>query len=169
MRRVVIFQASPRSGGNTRDLVKQVLKEYGDVTVVHHDLRDYEIGHCTGCLACNRTGECVIQDDMVTLYRAADEADLLIFATPVYFNSVTSVGKAVIDRFERNYARRFRLMLDPKVVPGKEGLLVMTAGSRERNRCFDGVRKPIDLFFKSNGIVGFGEVLLEGLDEQKNG
>jgi multimeric flavodoxin WrbA len=130
------------------------------------NLFDLDVKHCTGCLSCFKTGECIIKDDMEKLYDAANRADVLVFTTPVYFNSVTSIGKTIIDRFQRNYARRFIRFQDPKVESQKKGVLIMTAGSGEKNNSFDGVRKPLDLFFKSNGIIGFEEILFQGLDHK---
>lgn len=167
MSRVVVFSASPRKKGNTRRVLEEYLEKRCIAEWSHFELADLQIGHCIGCLHCFRTGECFQRDDMDRLYQAADEADCLIFTSPVYFNSVTSIGKTVIDRFQRNYARRFIRSDLPKVEPHKTGVLIMTAGSREKNQNFDGARKPMDLFFKSNGIVGFEEILVEGLDHVK--
>ncbi len=166
MKKVVVFNASPRKKGNTRNALNRYLEENDIKQAEIFNLSDLDVKHCSGCLSCFETGECIIKDDMEKLYAAANGADILVFTTPVYFNSVTSIGKTVIDRFQRNYARRFISFVDPKVEPHKKGVLIVTAGSSEKNNSFDGVRKPLDLFFKSNGIVGFREILLQGLDHK---
>jgi multimeric flavodoxin WrbA len=53
---------------------------------------------CDGCLACRKTGECHIKDDMDKVYEQLLKADGMIWATPVYFDSVTAQAKTVIDR-----------------------------------------------------------------------
>ena len=166
MKRVMVFNASPRKSGNTSRALKEYLGNIDDKNVEVFDLKDLRISHCTGCLSCFKTGECIIDDDMKKLYRAALKADILIFTSPVYFNSVTSIGKTAIDRFQRNYARRFIMHIDPKIEQEKKGVLILTSGSCERNNSFDGARKTMDLFFKSNGIIEFEEVLIEGLDHK---
>jgi multimeric flavodoxin WrbA len=162
--KTLTIDASPRQGGNTFQLTEAYLDTLVSESQEIIHLRNMNIQHCTGCLACFKTGECIIDDDMNLIYKKLEEADHIIFSTPVYFNSVTSLAKTMIDRCQRNYARRFILKLDPKSVEGKKGILIMTAGSHERKGEFAGVRWPIDLFFKSNGITSFDEILIDDAD-----
>ncbi len=161
---VLILNASPRKNGNTKKIVNAYINEHSFDNVVQMDLIDLNIGHCIGCLACSKTGECPFNDDMQILYEAVDKADFIVFSTPVYFNSMTSIGKVAIDRFQRNYAKRFIRKEWPKVEPGKRGLLIATAGSIEKKNEFDGMRFPMDLFFKSNGIKGYQTIIIEDFD-----
>jgi multimeric flavodoxin WrbA len=57
-----------------------------------------DIKPCDGCFACAKTGKCHINDEMQAIYAKLQEADGIIFATPVYFYSVTAQAKAIIDR-----------------------------------------------------------------------
>ncbi len=163
--KIVILNASPRKEGNTNKALTYLLERYKSDDISSFDLVDYDIKHCMGCLNCSKTGECVFGDDMDIIYDAIDAAELLIFTTPVYFNSVTSIGKQVIDRFQRNYARRFILKSKPKVDADKKGILFATAGSKEKNHEFDGVRMPVDLMFKANGIREYETIIVEDADK----
>lgn len=91
---------SPRREGNTEIMVKEALEAArgkGAETELFL-LADHDIAPCDGCTACAETGACVIDDDMQKLYELMEEADGLIFGTPVYFINVSAQAKAVIDR-----------------------------------------------------------------------
>ena len=111
----------------------------------------------------------IISIILITLFAlnvyAAEKADTIVFSTPIYFNSMTSIGKTFIDRFQRNYARRFVIGMCQKVIPEKRGVLIVTAGSKEKKNEFDGLRFPMDLFFKSNGIKSYKEILVDNIDK----
>ena len=91
---------SPRKGGNTEILVEEALaatREAGAQTEVIH-LADKNIAGCDGCGSCFKTHVCKIQDDMQSIYQQLEEADAIIFGSPVYFGGVTAQAKALIDR-----------------------------------------------------------------------
>ena len=98
--KVLGIVCSPRRGGNTEILMKEALqaaKEAGAETRLF-SLVDKEITPCDACGACEQTGICIVEDDMQDLYRELEQADGLIFGTPVYFTNVSAQAKAVIDR-----------------------------------------------------------------------
>ena len=81
------------------------------------------ISPCNGCQKCVKTGKCVIKDDMQTIYKEMLESDGIIWATPVYFWSMSGQTKTAMDR---TYALAFpRLQLSNKV-----GGLILVAGGR---------------------------------------
>ena len=63
-----------------------------------------DINDCTGCLACERRGvtddanPCVQKDDMVRVYEGFRRADVIVFASPIYYWSITGKLKTVVDR-----------------------------------------------------------------------
>lgn len=98
--KILGLSCSPRKSGNTESLVSEALdgaKNEG-AEVELFSLAGKEIKPCDGCYACRETGKCHIKDDMQTLYQKLVEADGLIFGTPIYFYSMTSQAKAIIDR-----------------------------------------------------------------------
>lgn len=91
---------SPRRGGNTEILVAEALsaaREKGAETEIVL-IADKQINPCDACEACVETGVCVIADDMQEIYQKLENADGIIFGTPVYFNNVSAQAKTVIDR-----------------------------------------------------------------------
>jgi multimeric flavodoxin WrbA len=150
--KILSFLGSPRIKGNTATILNQ-LEETMDSSVDYEriNLIDYEINHCIGCNYCN-TGDfsCVFDDDMTALYQKIAAADIIILATPIYFNSVTSVMKTMIDRCQRFYSMKVNHKIQLKK---KKGILIATAGSTDSD-AFIGFEKIANYFFKSiNGAI----------------
>ena len=99
-KKVLILSSSPRKGGNSETLAAAFAKgaqEAGNqVETVY--LREVQYGFCKGCLACQKLGYCVIKDDAVELAAKMHDADVLVFATPVYYYSVSGQLKTMLDR-----------------------------------------------------------------------
>ena len=99
-KKVLIISSSPRKGGNSETLAAAFAKgtrEAGNrVETVY--LREKQVGFCKGCLACLKLGHCVIKDDAVEIADKMHDADVLVFATPVYYYSVSGQLKTVLDR-----------------------------------------------------------------------
>ena len=116
---------SARKGGNTDLLLNVALEEAkeGGVFVDKIALKDKSIAPCDGCMGCTKTGRCVIDDDAQDIYSKMLESDGIIWATPVYFWSMTGQTKTLMDR---TYA-----LLFPKLqLASKVGGLITVAGSR---------------------------------------
>ncbi len=92
---------SPRRGGNTEALlgiVLEHLRSYGFDTQALM-LRDLDLKPCTGCRCCVGRGSCVINDDFTRVIAPALlSADVIVVASPVYFNNVSALTKAFMDR-----------------------------------------------------------------------
>lgn len=98
--KVLGLVCSPRKGGNTEILISHALasaREAGAQTEMLH-VADLNIAPCDACDACRAEGVCIVEDDMQTVYEQLDQADGVIFGTPVYFLNVSAQAKAVIDR-----------------------------------------------------------------------
>jgi multimeric flavodoxin WrbA len=116
---------SARKGGNTEILLDVALEEArkNGILVDKILLRDKIIKGCDGCMGCIKTGKCVIEDDAQEIYKKMIVSDGIIWATPVYFWSMTGQTKILMDR---TYA-----LLFPKLqLAGKIGGLITVAGSR---------------------------------------
>jgi len=122
--KILGISCSPRKSGNTELLLNQVLsgaKNEGAETELY-SLSGKDIRGCDGCSSCRNTGVCHIEDDMQVVYKKLIEADGIIFGTPVYFYTVTSQAKAMIDR-------SFALNFSEKNLSNKVGGVVVVAGS----------------------------------------
>ena len=99
-KKVLIISSSPRKGGNSETLAAAFAKgaqEAGhQVETVF--LREKQVGFCKGCLACLNLGHCVIKDSAVEIAAKMHNADVLVFATPVYYYCVSGQLKTMLDR-----------------------------------------------------------------------
>jgi len=101
--KIVAFLGSPRKNGNTARLLKEFLKGVSEkkrVTINQVYLQENKILGCTGCGYCETSTRCKLEDDMQNIYPILKAADVLVFATPVYWWSMPSQLKALIDRFQ---------------------------------------------------------------------
>ncbi len=107
---VLILSSSPRKGGNSEILAaafaKGAEKTGNHVETVY--LREKQYSFCKGCFACLKLGHCVIKDDAVEITAKMHDADVLVFATPVYYYSVSGQLKTMLDRanplFDTDYS-----------------------------------------------------------------
>ena len=99
-KKVLIISSSPRKGGNSETLAAAFGKGARDagnqVETVY--LREKQVSFCKGCLACLKLGHCVIQDDAVEIAAKMHDANVLVFATPVYYYCVSGQLKTMLDR-----------------------------------------------------------------------
>lgn len=107
MKNVLVISSTPRKGGNSEKLAEAFLagaREAGaNAQIVY--LRDEKIGYCRGCGTCDTTGVCVQKDDMAALTEKMLAADVIAFATPVYFYTMSAQLKTVIDRLAACYTK----------------------------------------------------------------
>lgn len=101
--KALVIQGSPHGkSGCTQKMLEPFLsgmkKAGADVDVIY--LADKKIHHCIGCLQCwfKTPGRCVFQDDMADCLEQFAQADLIIFATPLYVFSMTGLMKNFLDR-----------------------------------------------------------------------
>lgn len=107
MSKVLIISASPRKNGNSDILSEQFRKgaEEAGHEVETIFVRDLKLNYCIGCLACQKTGRCVLKDPMNDILPKLMEADAICFCTPVYYYSVSGQMKVFLDRCNPLYDR----------------------------------------------------------------
>ena len=103
---VLIISTSPRKNGNSETLADAFAKGAADAgnTVEKVSLYDKSISFCKGCLVCQKTGRCVIRDDADTIAQKMLTADVLVFATPIYYYEMCGQMKTMLDRANPLYA-----------------------------------------------------------------
>ena len=100
--RVLVLLASPRRGGNCAVLADRLASGVSDAGADAHvlSLAGLNIAPCNACDKCLKSGnsQCVIQDDMQSIYAELAAASGVVFASPVYWFNYTAQLKLVIDR-----------------------------------------------------------------------
>ena len=89
--KVLIITASQHRGGNTDKLAEEFAK--GARSVGHEveiiSLAGKKIGFCQGCLVCQKTRQCVLKDDANEIVQKMGKAEVLVFATPIYYYTIS--------------------------------------------------------------------------------
>lgn len=99
---IVILQGSPNRDGSTAILCEELARgaRQAGHTVERVDVAHANVHPCRGCVACGYgAGQCAIHDGMAGVREKVLAADLIAFATPLYYFGMTAQLKAVIDRF----------------------------------------------------------------------
>lgn len=142
---VLILSTSPRKGGNSDALAErfaQGAREAGH-EVEKICLYDKTIGFCKGCLACQKTQRCVIRDDADLIAQKMGAADVIVFATPIYYYEMCGQMKTMLDRsnplYSADYAFRDIYLLST-AAEGGEGI---------DSRAVSGLEGWIDCFEKA--------------------
>ncbi|MCP4717325.1 MAG: flavodoxin family protein [Deltaproteobacteria bacterium] len=107
------------------------------------ELGTLSVGPCISCYTCQRTGECVIDDDYQEIKAAMLAADGIIFATPNYIYNVSAQIKALLDR---SFS-----MIHCQSLHGKYGACVLATGG-------PGFQMPEDYLMHITGIFGYWKV-----------
>ena len=148
--KVLGIYGSPRKGGNTDQLLDQVLggARAGGAETLTVYARDLTMRGCIECGGCDETGKCVLKDDMQSVYPLLYEADAIILATPIFFYNVTSQLKALIDRSQAAWAKQTieKPGKRKKHYEGGRGYLVAAAASKGE-RLFDCAEITARYFF----------------------
>ncbi len=103
-KKIVIVCGSPRAEGNTNRVAgwaADAARDAGaDVEIINAVRLDYATNGCTACMGCQKIDEyrCVIDDELSPILARLPEADVVVFATPVYWFGPTAQIKLFIDR-----------------------------------------------------------------------
>lgn len=148
--KVLGISTSPRRDGNSDLLLQRALAgaQENDAEVELLRTCDYRIEACDECNACSAAGGCHIPDDYRRILDRMLAADRIIFATPVFFLTVSTQAKLLIDRGQCLWMRKNVLGL-PLFEPRRDrrGMLIAVGGSRGK-RQFQCVRRPVLSYFK---------------------
>lgn len=99
--KILALVGSPRKGGSTDLLVDQILRgsESKDTSVEKLYLYEHEIGPCLDYRKCKKGAyECSLRDEMSHIYSKLENADVIVFGTPVYWYGPSGKMKLLIDR-----------------------------------------------------------------------
>ena len=167
--KVLAISSSPRKNGNSETLLQQALlgAKNSSTKIELVCLRNHAINPCTGCNRCYDKGCCVIKDDFQTVYEKALGADRLIFATPVYFMSVSAQAKLFIDRTQCAWAKSF-VLKKPFAKAGSCGLRqasVIAVAAQKSNAAFEAIDVMMRYCLPNLGYNYVSNLFVSGADE----
>lgn len=110
MKNVLIISSSLRKGSNSEALAAEFARGAADAgnRVELISLRDKDIRFCRGCLACQKTQKCVIADDAPAIVAKMHDADVIAFASPIYYYEMSGQLKTLLDRANPLYPSDYR-------------------------------------------------------------
>lgn len=162
MKKIVVICASPRRHGNSEILADQLIsgaKEAG------YEVEKVVLNQCVikPCLACeycrSHNHQCIQKDDANKVIDKIIKADAFVFATPIYFYSLSAQLKILIDRF---FAREYEIRESLK---RKKAYLILTSGTKDIEQAvgtvesFRGFIKVLRTVDEGGIIYGLGAFL----------
>lgn len=128
-KKILIIKGSCRKDGFTNRLWQEAVNSFENTDIEVFDSCSYKFAFCNGCNYCEENGKCVYRD-LDNFFHNFENADVIIFATPVYNGSFSAPIKAVIDRFQVYYTSFYK---NGKVQPIKKYrkcILLASAGRK---------------------------------------
>ena len=166
--RALGISGSPRRGGNTDLLLAEVLRgvESNGAEAKTIILCQLDIAPCEHRDDCLMAGDCSIQDDMQLIYRELEATDRLVLASPLYFMGVTAQLKAMIDRCQALWARKYKLKKPPLGNGRKRRGLFISVGGRSKANQFEPALATVKSLFNTLDIAYTGELVFSGMDKK---
>lgn len=109
-KKVLVISTSLRNNSNSEFLADSFVegaKSSGN-EVEKITLKDKTIAFCKGCLACQSLGNCVIKDDAIGIAEKMKEAEVIVWATPIYYYEMSGQMKTLIDRANSLYSSDYK-------------------------------------------------------------
>ncbi|MBN1597712.1 MAG: NAD(P)H-dependent oxidoreductase [Bacteroidales bacterium] len=155
-KKLVAFNGSRRKNGNTSILLEHFLKGAKNNAIKADAFNAHELNleYCRGCLRCNLLGYCSIHgDDWAMVAEKILDADVIVFASPIYFHHLSASMKKLLDRF-RSFVKvqvtETDLIHTPHTIWKKDFVLLLTMGSSNTKDA----APVIDLFKYITSILG---------------
>lgn len=160
------LQGSPRKKSNTRHLLSLLLEEaagLGAETETIH-VCERNVLPCEEYIVCEKKGFCPIKDDMKSeIYGLIRRAEIVVLASPVFFFNVTAQLKALIDRCQTFWARKYRLKLADPFQNRRKGFTLAVGATKGKN-LFEGLDLTAKYFFDAISADYRGGLFYRGIE-----
>ena len=154
--KIVCLLGSPRSEGNSATIARSFLESAASLGA---ESRTFELNKlayrgCQGCYACKTTlDHCVLNDDLTEVLQAVKEADVVVYASPVYYGDITAQLKGFMDRTFSYLVPDYITNPQPsRLAPGKKLLFILTQGQPDEGMFAD-IFPRYDFFLKWGGFA----------------
>lgn len=151
MSKILIINGSPRKNKNCSKIIEKITKKLDERQLNYQVLDIYKMNldYCTACGYCEKTGKCIIKDDMTPLYEEFDKSIGTIVVSPMFFQSISTKVKTLVDRTQAFYSSKY-VLKKPSIDVNKErrGMFIAIGGQPKYENQFLGGQLVMDLFFK---------------------
>ena len=165
----LVFLGSPRKKGNSEILTLALLEGVRQVGGSPEIIRlcDLKISPCISCGGCDKTGKCVVEDDMTPLYEKIISTDKIIVSSPIFFYGVTAQTKAFVDRTQALWNRKRLLQKKNEWLdnPERRGFFISIAATKGA-RIFEGAVLTMKYAYDAMGMEYGGDFLVTGPDKR---
>jgi multimeric flavodoxin WrbA len=167
--KVLGIYGSARKGGNSDQLLDRALEgaEASGAVTSRVYARDLKISGCRACGGCDKTGKCIIKDEMQDVYSLFEEADIIFLASPIYFYGLTGQVKLLIDRSQAMWSKRFieKTPDQRKKYDSGKGYLIAVGATGGKN-LFEGVQLTARYFFDALDMSYEGGIFFRKMDKK---
>jgi multimeric flavodoxin WrbA/protein-tyrosine-phosphatase len=164
------LQGSPRKKGNTGFLLDAFLRaaERRGAATRTIQVAERRIEPCREYVVCEKRGTCPIDDDMPReIYGLLRSAEVVVLASPIFFYNMTAQLKALVDRCQTFWARKYRLKLADPLKATRAGF-VLSAGATRGKNLFEGLQLTAKYFFDAIDARFAGSLLYRGIEGPKD-
>ena len=148
--KVLGIYGSPRKNGNSDLLLDQVLEgaKSAGAKIRKVYVRDLKISGCRECGGCDKTGECVIQDEMDDIYLSLWESQIIFLSSPIFFYGLPAQTKMLVDRCQAMWSKRMleKTPEQRRSYDHGRGYLIAVGATKGKN-LFEGVQLTAKYFF----------------------
>ncbi len=154
--KIAILNGSPRKQ-NTSAMVQAFIE---GAQAAGHEVEELQVGKMkiAGCLACEYChtkgeGACIQKDDLEKILPAYKEADMIVFASPIYYFTMTAQMEAAIQR----------VYCIGKPLKAKKAALLLSSGSPD---VYDGAIAQFKAYMGYAGIENVGVITAAGAENR---
>lgn len=166
--KILIINGSPRRSKNCNKIIEDITNKLDENQLNYEVLNIYKmnIDYCTACGYCERTGKCIIKDEMTPLYEEFDKSIGTIVVSPMFFQSISTKIKTVVDRTQAFYSSKY-ILKKPSIDTQKErrGMFIAVGGQPKYENQFLGGQLVMDLFFKCINTKLISNVYMSNSDK----
>ncbi len=165
--KVLGIMGSPRRQSNTEILLDKALEGAAEAGAEVEKLlvSRLKISPCVEDYGCLEAGNCSIKDDMQAVYDKLLQADHVILASPIFFYGITAQAKALVDRCQALWVRRYVLKTGTDDKRVRKGAFI-SVGATRGEKLFDGAVLTAKYFFDAIRVKYAGDLLIKGVDDK---
>ena len=159
---ILMISASFRKGGNSDLLSDEFIKGATDTghKIEKIYLSDTKMEFCRGCLSCQSTGKCVIEDDISEVLEKMAKVDAVVFTTPIYYYEMAGQMKTFLDRTNPLFAGEYNFKDIYCILTAADNNEISTQGPLKGldgwMYCFDKTKLAGTLF--AGGVTNKGDI-----------
>lgn len=162
MKKLLIIKGSDRKGSITNEIQCVAVNSLEGIETEIFDVCSEKFTFCNGCNFCGEKGRCVHRD-LDAFFRSFEDADVVLFSSPVYNGSFSAPVKALIDRFQFYYTSFYKNGKAQAIKKHRKGILLAAAGRKGETALKD-MEKNLKCAFTILNMELAGSVLCADTD-----